>query len=203
MKTALPKITLLVSIVALLTSCLSVETEVTMSDGERGELTYIYTVDQTLLEAEVFDRNTENWPIPIARRDFELFADGIPGAQLREYAREDRDEVSLVTARYSFESLEALRQLLSMREDVSTEPSEGDFGLRFQLTPLGVAELSEGQREFLQSYLQESTFKFTVTTPEPIVASSLGEPAGRTVTVEHALEELLDRREPLFLEVSW
>lgn len=174
-----------------------------MSDGERGELTYVYTVDRELLDAEVFDREAENWPIPIARRDFELFGDAIPGAHFLGYSREDDDSFSVVTARYRFESLEALGRLLSMREPVSAEPREGEFGLRFQLTPLGVAELSEGQREFLRSYLSESSVTFTVTTPEPVAFSSEGTPDGRGVTVERSLQELLDRPEPLFLEVAW
>ena len=71
----------------LLTGCLSMETRVTMSDGERGELTYVYTVDRELLDAEVFDREAENWPIPIARRDFELFGDAIPGAHFLGYSQ--------------------------------------------------------------------------------------------------------------------
>jgi hypothetical protein len=203
MKIPLLRTTLLLLLLLLLTGCLSMETRITMSDGERGELTYVYTVNRELLEAEVFDREAEHWPIPIARRDFELFGDAIPGAQLTGYSREDGDSDSVVTAVYSFRSLEALRQLLSMREPVAMEPGEGDFALRFQLTPMGVAQLAAGQREFLQSYLSESTVTFTVTTPEPIAASSPEAPEGRTVTVERSLEELLDRREPLFLEVAW
>lgn len=203
MKTSLPRTALLLLSFALLSSCLSVETRVELSDAQRGELTYIYTVERDLLEAEVFDREAENWPIPIARRDFQLFADAIPGAELKQYAREDSEQRSVVTARYSFESIEDLRRLLSMRESPSIEPGEGEFGLRFQLTPLGVAGLTEGEREFLQSYLRESSFSFTVTTPEPIVSTSQGEAQGRTLSVEHSLQELLDRPEPLFLELSW
>lgn len=203
MKTPLPRLTLLLLSFSLLTGCLSLETRIDLADAQRGELTYVYTVDRELLEAEVFDREAENWPIPIAKRDFELFADAIPGADLKEYAREDSEQRSVVTARYSFDSLEGLRRLLSMRDSPSLEPGAGDFALRFQLTPGGVAELNEGEREFLRSYLRESTFTFTVTTPEPVLSTSLGEARGRTVSVEHSLEELLDRPEPLFLEVTW
>lgn len=187
----------------LLTGCLSVETQVKMTDGERGELTYIYTVDRELLEAEVFDQDAENWPIPISRRDFTLFADAVPGAELREYARDDGQTESLITATFGFDSLEALERLLSTQESLSVEPREGEFALRFQLSPLGVAELSDGQKTFLRSYLQDSTVTFSVTTPEPVSYTSIEEAQGRTVSVVRTMEELLDRSSPLFLEVGW
>lgn len=203
MKAALFKTTLLTLPLLLLTGCLSVETRLTMSDGERGELIYIYTVDRQLLDAEVFDQEAGNWPIPIARRDFELFADAVPEAELQSYSREDRDVVSIVTARFRFESLEALAHLLATREPIAVEPRAGEFGLRFQVSPLGVAELTEGQRAFLQSYLEESKVTFSVTTPEPLTYTSHEETKGRTVTVVRTMEELLERPSPLFLEVGW
>lgn len=203
MKAALLKTTLLTLPLLLLTGCLSVETRVTLSDGERGELTYVYTVNRQLLDAEVFDQEAENWPIPIARRDFELFADAVPEAELRSYSREEREAVSIVTARFRFRSLEALAHLLATRESIAVEPREGEFGLRFQVSPLGVAELNEGQQSFLRSYLDDSTVTFTVTTPEPVSYTSLENADGRTVTVVRSMEELLDRPSPLFLEIGW
>ena len=203
MKRGLLKTTLLLLTLFLLTGCLSLETRVTLADGERGELTYVYTVDRELLDAEVFDREAENWPIPIARRDFELFADAISEAELRSYSREDGQTESVVTVTFGFDTLDALARLLSTREAISVEPREGEFGLRFQLSPIGVAELSEEQRLFLRSYLADSTATFSVTTPEPVRYSSLEEATGRTVTVVRSMDELLDRPTPLFLELGW
>ncbi|MFP4300749.1 MAG: hypothetical protein ACLFQZ_01860 [Spirochaetaceae bacterium] len=203
MRYLLPKATLLLLSFLFLTGCLSVETRVTLIEEERGELTYLYTVDRELLDAEVFDRESEDWPIPIARRDFELFADAVPDAELSSYSREDGEEESVVTATFSFDSLDALERLLSTREAIAVEPREGEFGLRFQLSPLSVADLSEEQRAFLRSYLDDSRVTFTVTTPEPVKYTTLEEATGRTVTVTRSMEELLDRPNPLFLELGW
>lgn len=189
--------------VFLITGCLSVETRISLSDGEDGEVTFIYTVDRGLLEAEVFDREASVWPIPVSRRDFELFADTVEGARLTGYDRADGEEDAVVTATYRFDSRDALARLLGSRESLELEAGRGDTGVRLQLTPLGVAELSPEQRSFMESYLREATMTYQVSTPEPVVETNLGEATGREVRVVYTMSELLHRPEPLFLEVSW
>lgn len=189
--------------VLILSGCLSVETRISMTDAERGEVSFIYAVDRRLLDAEVFDREASVWPIPISRRDFELFADGVEGAELRDYERIDDTENSTITATYDFVSRHALGRLLGSREPMEPQAVRGATGLRVQLTPLGVAELSAEQRSFMQSYLREATMTYHVSTPEPVVESNLGEPTGREIRLVYTVPELLDRADPLFLELSW
>lgn len=185
----------------LLLGCLSVETRIEMEDSRRGELTYIFTLSRELLEAQVFDRDAEVWPVPIARRDFELMDHALPEAELLEYSREDGEEESVVTAVYRFDSLEALARLLSTRD--SLELPAGGVGLKLPLSPAEVSDLGEGELAFLESYFDRGTITYRIETPSPILESSLGEPSGRTLRLDYTFRELLDRSEPLELELVW
>lgn len=201
MRRGLAFLTVTLITLLLLSGCLSVEAHISMEDGARGRLTYRYTISRELLDAEVFDVESENWPIPVARRDFELLDHALPEAQLVDYSREDREETSVVTATYSFDSLEALARLLSARDSLELEA--GGRGLRIPLSPGGVSELGDGERSFLESYLEGGSITYRIDTPSPIRESSLGDPEGRTLLLEYGFTELLDRSQPLILELIW
>jgi hypothetical protein len=205
-----PGITLVVFLSVSLASCLSLETEFDLRDGEAMLLTMRYRMDKTLWELGVFDEDSPERSVPVARRDVEETALRYEDVSVDQYRREIDGETVLITVRYRVGSAESMQALwgYSTGEALSFDPLSGQLVIPLATGQEGITSDQEG---FLREVLTDRTMRVVVIAPFAVSTADLtGFSAGAVtprvegnrVELEVPLAEILSRTERVSLRVN-
>ena len=181
-----------------LSSCLGVQSQISLARDGSGTVRLSYRISQFL-------REDQELPLPASREDFQRAVAGAPGLRLEALnQREDEQEVT-IEARLAFdrvESLNALGHQLGLAFAVQGDSRVFRQRLNPGQPPGGIsAESLKMAETFFQGY--EVTLELN--SPVPIRSYSLGQLSEdrRSLRYRTTIPELLTQKEELTLEVTW
>lgn len=191
---------LLLAAVALLSGCISTETNVTLEADGSGTIDLTYLIDRDAWDTGVFDDSDAARPVPVVRAEFEQTAQMTEGLELRSHRISRGEDRVTVEARLRFDSPAALASLLGT-ETLEIELRDDGGSWRYLVAPGGGS--TGEQAGLLADELSAYTLSFSLRAPARVEATT-GETEGeRTATFTATLGEIASAREPIVWEVRW
>ncbi len=190
-----------------LSGCLSVETEISLSDDGSGRMDMVYTIDREFYELGVFDNSDMALPIPVSEAEFREAVRLHEGLRLRRYRSREEENSIVIEVRLEFESVEALSAWYGGSEEggeaITLEAAGGRTVWHQLLYPGDGAdgEIAEALGESLEGY----ALSYTLRPPREVVSATPGVVSSgrKEATISIGLDEIVRAVEPVFWDVRW
>ncbi len=196
----------LVLAVALLASCIGIESGIRLRQDGSGELILSYKISQFLKELDV-GREDKRLPLPVSEEEFRRTASSIEDLRLLDIDQSEDEENVYIKARLEFDSIEALNELGQAGESELSLESSGETSVFRQVISSGQngEQVTEDSLKMIETFFEGYELSYKITTPRDVLNHSLGTLSEdrRTVTYTVSVAELLQESEPLVLEVVW
>jgi hypothetical protein len=183
---------------AALSSCIGVQSQISLGRDGSGTLRLSYRISQFL-------RESQDLPLPVSREDFQRAVAAAPGLRLEALSqREDEQDVT-IEARIGFDRVEALNAL-GDRLGLSYSEQEGGRVFRQRLysgqPPEGISAES---LKLAETFFQGYEVSLELSSPAPILSHSLGTVSEdkRSLRYQTTILELLKQKDEVTLEVTW
>jgi len=155
----------------LLSSCLSVETEVDLRRSDRPELTMRYRMARSLWELGVFDSDSPERAVPVTRRDAEETALRHPGVQVAAHAVRVQGDVVVVEVTYRADSFAGIQGIWGEGSSggmVLTEEADGTRSRLVIPVSVGGVDPDNAQGQLIRGMFEDESTRITVQTPRNI-----------------------------------
>jgi hypothetical protein len=183
---------------AALSSCIGVQSQISLGRDGSGTLRLSYRISQFL-------RESQDLPLPVSREDFQRAVAAAPGLRLEALSqREDEQDVT-IEARIGFDRVEALNAL-GDRLGLSYSEQEGGRVFRQRLYPGQPPEgISAESLKLAETFFQGYEVSLELSSPAPILSHSLGTVSEdkRSLRYQTTILELLKQKDEVTLEVTW
>jgi hypothetical protein len=201
------KIVLLLIGVALLSSCVDIESRLAIRGDGSGTLVLSYRISRQFADLGRTAGDAPSVPLPVEREDFQRALGGVPGLSLRAFTRAQNDSDVAIRAEIGFASLDALARVEIFREMQARVETAGSRHT-FSILVARVAEgpVSEDSLRMVDEMFEGRALTYVVQVPGPIQSSTPGaqvSPDRRTLTYTARMKDLVNRSEDLVLAVTW
>ena len=180
-------------LVLSITSCIGVETEISINPDSSGQILMEYRIRGELESLGTLDGNQRWLTIPVGRADFERSLSRLPGIKLVSFTSKSEGSDQLHRVKLDFTDLDALMSFLNdagRHADIRRNGSS-----RLTLTLSDGAPLDENLRVMLKSVMENYRFKLTV-------KSFLSSKAGKTTEYSSSMGEILVSETPVIVEID-
>ena len=200
------KLYLLIIPILFLSSCLSVDTRITLNNDGSGEVMLQYEISQIALNIGMYDKNSSDLPLPVGLNDFQRTVNTIDGLELVPGTwsfSEDEDAIQ-ISASMTFESLDALNRFYSPGAKMITLSEAGENSIYTQVIHTAPeVETDEDSIEFADIFFSDYALSFVVTLPEDIKNVNIGDVSGKTASYSISIPELVRAGEEIKLEITF
>lgn len=192
-------------ITVALSSCLSIENQLSLQNDGSGNLIITYRISRALADLGNFEETSRNLPLPVKKEDFERVIKNQDGIRLDSYTFNETDKTITVIANISFKKVE----LLSVLDDSSPEEIsfkiDGENHLFTRDLPYSAEPISDDSLKMIEEFLVDQYLLYTITVPSQIKEYSLGELAGdkKNLTYKISLMDLLKTKYKKILNIKW
>lgn len=189
----------------LLSSCVGVDAEATVSRDGSGRLKLRYAVSKMLASLGALEANERLLPFPVSREDFDRTARGVPGLALVSYAQKETEEDLVVDAELSFSSPAALAAFLDPKgERAVYSESGGEKRLTLVLAG-GQARLDPDVDKLVRAAFAPYSVSLTVKLPSAAKSAGIGKSArgGLDLSYSSPVVDLATSGSPVVWEISW
>lgn len=199
---------LLFSILVLvsLTSCIGIDTQVSMRDDGSGSLQLDYRISQFMKNLDVA-KSDWHLPLPVSREDFQRTVDSIPGLRLVSLAQKEDERDVFINSRIDFDRVEAVNAIGKDGQIELSYSQEGDLHVFRQQIYRGssLEGISQESLRMVETFFEGYALSYRVLAPATIKSHSLGELSEdkRSVSYRTTVADLLKSGEKKVLEVAW
>jgi hypothetical protein len=201
------KIVILCSALALLTSCIGIDSRMTIRDNGSGTLVLTYRVSQIVTELGVSSTGKSAIPLPLSRPDFERSVAPSGGkVRLTAFDRSENEKDITIHAELSFDSVDALASIDAFHDAALTLASQGSQRSFSQVIAKKPRQpLSDESKRMLDALFDGYDLTFVLETPRAIKDSALGTLSSdrRTLTYKTTVKDALTAGKDLVLSASW
>lgn len=193
------RLILAVITVLMLSSCLSVETEVNLRRSDRPELTMRYRMARSLWELGVFDSDSPERAVPVTRRDAEETALRHPGVHVTAHEVRVQGDIVVVEVTYRADSFAGIQGVWGEGSSggmVLTE--DADDGRSRLVIPVSVGGVGPDHEQglLIRGMFEDEVTRITVRAPRDI-ADARVESDGHELTAPSLQGPLMDAQIPM------
>ncbi len=192
------------ALIAVLTSCIDIETSIQMNEDGGGTAAVSYSVSKLVMELGRLGDDDSFSPLPVSETDFLATAAMIPGMEVRSVSvREDETAVN-IESEFEFDSAEALSAFFSPgTENGPSLTREGEETV-FRYTLFTAAEeISDESMKMVESFFAEDEIILRLRAPSDINSVSLGTVEGNTAVYSATILEIFSENKDILWEVRW
>jgi hypothetical protein len=201
------KIVLLCLTLAFLTSCIGIDSKLTIRDNGSGTLQLIYRVSQLVANLGVSSTGKSVIPLPISRADFERSLASSGGkVRLARFDRSENEKDITIRAELAFASMDDLARVDAFQDAQLKFTAEGSSHSFSQLVAKTVTPpLNEDSRKMLQTLFDGYEMTFVLEAPQPIQESTLGVLSAdkRTLTYTGKIRDVMTTPQNLVMSARW
>jgi len=201
------KLAVLCLSLALLSSCIGIDSRLTVRDNGSGTLQLTYRISQLVADLGVSSTGKSVIPLPVSRPDFERSLAAANGrVRLTRFDKlEDQKDIT-IRAELSFDSLEALAKIDAFHDADLKWGSESGRSVFSQVVARTPKQpLSDDSRRMLETLFDGYDLSFVVVAPQPIQSSTLGTLSDdkRTLTYKTTIKDVMATTQDLVLSARW
>ena len=201
------KLVLLCLTLVVLSSCIGIDSRLTVRDNGSGTLQLTYRISQLVADLGVSSTGKSVVPLPVSRSDFERSLAASNGkVRLTGFDKSEDPKDITIRADLAFDSLDALARIDAFRDaDIKwgTEASRRTFSQVVARTPR--QPISDDSRRMLETLFDGYDMSFVLVAPQPIQESSLGSLSTdkRTLTYKTTIKDIMTTTQDLVLSARW
>jgi hypothetical protein len=201
------KIAVLCCAIVLLSSCVAIDSRMTLRDNGSGVLSLSYRVSQLVADLGDTPSSKGIVPLPLSRDDFERsLADTKGKVRLTRFDRSENEKDVTIKAELSFDSLEALSQVAAFRDaelKPGTDGQQHTFSQVIARAP--AAPPTEDTLKMVDAFFDGYDLTFVVETPKPIQTASIGTVSAdrRSVSYTASIKDIVQTKNDIVLKVAW
>lgn len=201
------KIVALCFTLGLLSSCIGVDSRLTVRDNGSGTLQLTYRISQLVADLGVSSTGKSAIPLPVSRSDFERSLAASNGkVRLTRFDKSEDEKDITIRAEIAFDSLDSLAKIDAFHDAElkwGTEGSHRTFSQVVARTPR--QPLSDDSRRMLEALFEGYDLTFVVVAPQPITDSTLGTLSAdkRTLTYETTIKDVMTTTQDLVMSARW
>jgi hypothetical protein len=200
------KLSLPILAVVLLSSCIGIDSQITLQNDGSGTMLLNYRISQLMKNLDVA-KSDWHLPLPVSREDFQRTVDSISGLKLLSLTQREDERDVLIDARLAFTGVQAINSLGREGQIELSFSNEGDLHVfRQQIyRGRGLEEISPESLQMIQTFFEGYELSYRVTAPAAIKRHSLGELSEdqRSVSYKTSVADLLKSGEKQVLVVAW
>jgi hypothetical protein len=201
------KLAVLCLSLALLSSCIGIDSRLTVRDNGSGTLQLTYRISQLVADLGVSSTGKSVIPLPVSRPDFERSLAAANGrVRLTRFDKSEDQKDITIRAELSFDSLEALAKIDAFHDADLKWGSESGRSVFSQVVARTPKQpLSDDSRRMLETLFDGYDLSFVVVAPQPIQSSTLGTLSDdkRTLTYKTTIKDVMTTTKDLVLSASW
>jgi hypothetical protein len=201
------KIVLLCLTLALLTSCISIDSRLTIRDNGSGTLQLIYRVSQLVANLGLSSTGKSAIPLPVTRSDFERsLASSGDKVRLARFDRSENEKDITIRVELSFDSLDALAKVDAFQDSDLKWGNEGSLHTFSQVVARTPAQpLNNDSRRMLETLFDGYEMTYVIEAPRPIQAASLGTLSSdkKTLTYTTKIQDVMTTTKDLVMSARW
>jgi len=201
------KIVALCFTLALLSSCIGVDSRLTVRDNGSGTLQLTYRISQLVADLGVSSTGKSAIPLPVSRSDFERSLAASNGkVRLTRFDKSEDAKDITIRAEIAFDSLDSLAKIDAFHDAElrwGTEGSRRTFSQLVARTPR--QPLSDDSRRMLEALFEGYDLTFVVVAPQPITDSTLGTLSAdkKTLTYKTTIKDVMTTTQDLVMTARW
>ncbi len=201
------KIAALVVATVLLSSCVGIDSTLTLRDDGSGTLSLVYRVSQLVVDLGVSESGASAVPLPLTREDFQRSLAGAAGkVRLTRFDRSEDEKDVTIRADLAFDSFDALARVEAFQQaelKLSSEAGRQSFSQLIARAPQ--KPLSDQSMKMLDTLFSGYELRFTIKAPRPIQSSSIGTLSDdkKTLTWSAPVRDVVSSRTDLVLTAGW
>jgi len=201
------KLVVLCFTVALLSSCIGIDSRLTIRDNGSGTLQLTYRISQLVADLGVSSTGRSAIPLPVSRSDFERsLAPSNGKVRLTRFDKFEDEKDITIRAEISFDSLDALAKVDAFSDaDLKwgTDGSRRTFSQVVAKTP--PQPLSDDSKRMLETLFDGYDLSFVVEAPKPIQDSTLGTLSAdkKTLTYKTTIKDVMTTTQDLVMSARW
>jgi hypothetical protein len=201
-------IALLGILVLSLSSCLGVNSNVTIRQNGSGTIQLEYRLSRMFEALGKLDGNEKQLPLPVSRTDFERTISRVPGLQLTSYATSQDQKDILVKAELSFANLDALTGFLDASGQSVRLANEGGNRAMGLVLVRGIKNVDKDLENLVRTVFAGYTIDMRFNLPSTPTVSTVGKigqaaVTGTTARYTSPVTDLVLSPEPVELRISW
>jgi hypothetical protein len=201
------KIVLLCAALALLTSCIGIDSRLTVRDNGSGTLQLIYRISQLVADLGLSSTGKAAIPLPLTRADFERSLAASEGkVRLTRFDRSENEKDITIRVELSFDSLDAMAKIDAFRDADLKSGTEGSTHTFSQVVARTLTPpLNEESRRMLETLFDGYEMSYVLQAPQPIQAATLGTLSAdkRTLTYTTKIQDVMTATEDLVMSARW
>ena len=201
------KLVVLCCALVLLTSCIGIDSRMTIRDNGSGTLSLTYRVSQLVTELGVSSTGRSAIPLPLSRTDFDRALAATAGTvRLTSFDRSENQKDITIRAQLAFDSVDALAKIDAFHDADLKLASQGSDRTFSQLVARAPRQpLTDDSKRMLDALFDGYDLRFVLEAPRPIKDSSLGTLSAdkRTLTYTTSVKDALSTARDLVLSASW
>lgn len=191
----------------VLSSCVGIDSRLTIHENGSGTLSLTYRVSQLVVNLGNPVDGKSLVPLPLAKADFERSVEGSGGkVRLTSFARSEDQKDITIRAELAFDSLDALAKLDAFRSAGIQTASDGGRHMFSQLIAKAPREpLTDDSLRMVDAFFAGYDLDFVIEAPQPVKANSLGTLSDdkRVLTYKTSIKDLVRARNDMVLSMSW
>jgi hypothetical protein len=201
------KLVVLCFIVVLLSSCISIDSRLTIRDNGSGTLQLTYRISQLVADLGVSSTGKPVIPLPVSRPDFERSLAAANGkVRLTSFDRSDNEKDITIRAEMAFDSLDALAKVDSFHDAALTVGTDGPRRTFSQVVARAAKQpLSDDSRRMLDALFDGYDLSFVLVAPQPIQDATLGTLSSdkKTLTYKTTIKDVVSTAQDLVMSARW
>jgi hypothetical protein len=191
----------------LLTSCISIDSRLTIRDNGSGTLQLIYRVSQLVANLGLSSTGKSAIPLPVTRSDFERsLASSGDKVRLARFDRSENEKDITIRVELSFDSLDALAKVDAFQDSDLKWGNEGSFHTFSQVVARTPAQpLNNDSRRMLETLFDGYEMTYVFEAPRPIQAAPLGTLSSdkKTLTYTTKIQDIMTTTKDLVMSARW
>ena len=190
----------------MFSGCLGAETHLTIKNDGTGTLEISYRVSKLVAYLGAESESHRHVILPVREEDLASFADDIEGVDLSRHTFRENDTDILVTARFQFNSLDAIASMFRRLDGPTLTVVQGEDGtttLSWLLYRGLVEPAGENVKQMVESFFADYSIEWRVSVPSEISYVSDGATDGATALISKNTTDLLLTVEPVTWEIQY
>jgi hypothetical protein len=203
-KMALPVLVILF----LVSSCISIDTKLTIEEDGSGKVELNYSVSRMVTNLGKLDEEDDFLPLPLTEKDFLATAAMIQGLEVESFKIEENEEGVDINVLLSFDTIEALSQLIALEEEepsVTLVSEGGRKKFSYIIYRLPEEPINEDSLQMINTFFARDYLAFELIPPDSVLSVNSGEISenGKSARFRIDLTELYNRNTDVIWEVQW
>jgi hypothetical protein len=201
------KIVLLCLTFAFLTSCVSIDSRLTIRENGSGTLQLIYRISQLVANLGLSSTGKSAIPLPVTRSDFERSLAASGGkVRLTRFDRSENEKDITIRVGLSFDSMEALGKVDAFQDADLKWGTEGSLHTFSQVVARTLTPpLNDDSKRMLETLFDGYEMSYVLEAPQPIQEAALGTLSAdkKTLTYTGKIQDIMTTTQDLVMSARW